>query len=149
MLLALPPGALDQRLTASLAMDTVPVPSAVPVGLPADLLRRRADIRRSDADLHAATAQIGVATSQLFPGVTLGLFGGFQAQHMADLDEWASGAGAKRSSAHLSAFLFASADMARHTLCPYTSHVYASHITCPHPGHSFPLAWAACSSSSA
>ncbi|MGC4061074.1 MAG: efflux transporter outer membrane subunit [Aquabacterium sp.] len=90
MLLALPPGALDQRLATASNVDTVPLPPAVSVGLPADLLRRRPDIRRSEADLHAATAQLGVATSQLFPGVTLGLFGGFQAQHLADLDDWAS-----------------------------------------------------------
>jgi NodT family efflux transporter outer membrane factor (OMF) lipoprotein len=90
MLLALPPGALDQRLAAGAGAGGVPLPPTVAVGLPADLLRRRPDIRQREAELHAATAQVGVATSQLFPGVTLGLFGGLQATHAADLDDWAS-----------------------------------------------------------
>ncbi len=96
LLLALPPGALAERLArpdpaASPALSTsAALPPVVPVGVPGELLRRRADIRKSEADLHAATARIGVAVSRLYPGITLGLAGGLQATHWSDLGDWAS-----------------------------------------------------------
>src|SRR5215469_9718817 len=68
LLLALPPGALRGELDA--ARPVPPVPPSVPVGLPADLARRRPDVRRAEAQLHAATAQIGVAVADLFPRLT-------------------------------------------------------------------------------
>ncbi len=43
----------------------------VPVGLPADLLRRRPDIRAAERELASATEQIGVAVADLFPHITL------------------------------------------------------------------------------
>jgi len=35
-----------------------PLPPTVPIGLPAELARRRPDIRKAEANLHAATAEI-------------------------------------------------------------------------------------------
>lgn len=57
-----------------------PVPAVgagrVAVGLPSELLRRRADVRRAERDLAAATADIGAATADLYPRFTLvGNFG--------------------------------------------------------------------------
>jgi len=66
------------------------VPPLLPVGLPADLARRRPDIRQSEAKLHAATARIGVAVADLFPRLTLTASGGTQSQSASDLLEWAS-----------------------------------------------------------
>jgi len=89
LLLALPPGALAQRLGAAPAAD-VALPPAVPVGLPGDLLRRRPDVLKAEADLHAATAKVGQAQAQLFPAITLGGFGGLQSVHSSSLTDWAS-----------------------------------------------------------
>jgi NodT family efflux transporter outer membrane factor (OMF) lipoprotein len=70
-----------------------PVPAApreLPIGLPADLARRRPDIREAEANLHVATAQIGVAVANLFPRVTLAATGGVQSETAGELLEWAS-----------------------------------------------------------
>ncbi|MDY0747706.1 efflux transporter outer membrane subunit [Paucibacter sp. R3-3] len=90
LLLALPPGALAQRLDAQNRAALPALPASVPAGLPDELLRRRADVRKTEADLHAATARIGVATAKLYPGITLGLAGGLQASHFSELGDWAS-----------------------------------------------------------
>lgn len=87
-LMAREPGALRAEL--EVARPIPPAPPRVPVGLPADLARRRPDIRESEARLHAATARVGVATADLFPRLTLGAQGGYQAQHPAQLLDWAS-----------------------------------------------------------
>jgi multidrug efflux system outer membrane protein len=87
-LVAREPGALRAELDA--AQPIPPVPPRVPVGLPADLARRRPDIRESEARLHAATARVGVATADLFPRLTLSAQGGYQAQHPGQLLDWAS-----------------------------------------------------------
>jgi len=89
LLLALPPGALAQRL-ATLPPTDVALPPEVPVGLPGDLLRRRPDILKSEADLHAATARVGQARAQLFPSTTLGGSAGLQSVHADSLTDWAS-----------------------------------------------------------
>ncbi len=89
LLLALPPGALVDRL-GPLPQADVALPPEVPVGLPGDLLRRRPDILKSEADLHAATAKVGQAKVQLFPSITLGGVGGLQSIHADSLTDWAS-----------------------------------------------------------
>jgi NodT family efflux transporter outer membrane factor (OMF) lipoprotein len=89
LLLALPPGALAERL-GPLPQADVALPPEVPVGLPGDLLRRRPDILKSEADLHAATAKVGQAKAQLFPSITLGGSAGFQSIHADSLTDWAS-----------------------------------------------------------
>jgi multidrug efflux system outer membrane protein len=50
--------------------------SALPPGLPTDLLTRRPDIRQAEQRLVSANAQIGVATALLYPQVTLSGFAG-------------------------------------------------------------------------
>jgi NodT family efflux transporter outer membrane factor (OMF) lipoprotein len=53
-------------------MNSLPhVPAQIPVGLPSDLLRRRADVREAEAQLHSATAQVGVAVADFFPSFSL------------------------------------------------------------------------------
>jgi outer membrane protein, multidrug efflux system len=89
LLLALPPGALTERLGPAPQADAA-LPPELPVGLPGDLLRRRPDILEREAELHAATAKVGQAQAQLFPSITLGGAGGFQSVHADSLADWAS-----------------------------------------------------------
>ena len=64
------PGALKAELAA-----TMPIPhgpDAVPVGVPADIIRLRPDVRVAERNLAAATARIGVAQAQLYPQLSIG-----------------------------------------------------------------------------
>jgi NodT family efflux transporter outer membrane factor (OMF) lipoprotein len=82
------PGALKAELET--ATPVPPVPAQVPVGLPADLARRRPDVRAAEARLHAAVAEVGVAQADLFPRLTLTASGGTQAEDFSGLFDWAS-----------------------------------------------------------
>jgi multidrug efflux system outer membrane protein len=82
------PEALRSELNEARAVP--PVPPSIPIGLPADLARRRPDIREAEQNLHAATARIGVAVADLFPRLTLSAQGGFQSQTASNLLNWAS-----------------------------------------------------------
>jgi multidrug efflux system outer membrane protein len=65
-------------LTATLSAphELPPLPQIVPVGSPAQMLRRRPDIRSAEQNLEASTDLVGVAISNLFPKVTFnGSFG--------------------------------------------------------------------------
>lgn len=62
-----------------------PLPQAVAVGTPAELLRRRPDVLGAERRLAAATARIGVATADLFPRVTLNGSLGVAATDLGDL----------------------------------------------------------------
>jgi outer membrane protein, multidrug efflux system len=66
-------GGEPSTLLAELAPEAdLPAPvTAVPLGVPSDLLLRRPDIRRAEAQIHAATARIGVAKADLFPKFTI------------------------------------------------------------------------------
>jgi len=77
------PGALRAELAE--ARPVPPVPPRVPIGLPADLARRRPDVRRAEASLHAATARVGVAVADLFPRLTLTAAGGYQSEGLSQL----------------------------------------------------------------
>ncbi|RCK47902.1 efflux transporter outer membrane subunit [Thalassospira profundimaris] len=57
-----------------LLLDVSPLPefqSSPPIGIPADLLRRRPDVRAAELALISATSQIGVETATLYPELTL------------------------------------------------------------------------------
>jgi NodT family efflux transporter outer membrane factor (OMF) lipoprotein len=88
LLLGREPDALRDELQAARAVPRVP--ASLPIGLPAELARRRPDIRQSEARLHAATARVGVAVGDLFPRVSLAASGGTQSASGSDLLKWAS-----------------------------------------------------------
>lgn len=69
VLLGEEPGALQEQLAQAAPVPNVP--TTLPVGIPADLLRRRPDVRRAERQLAAATADIGVAVANLFPRINL------------------------------------------------------------------------------
>lgn len=82
LLLGQPPGTLRRELAPA---PPPLAPARVPVGLPAELTRRRPDIRAAEARLHAATAGIGVAEASFFPSVTLSGTFELQALRLGDL----------------------------------------------------------------
>jgi NodT family efflux transporter outer membrane factor (OMF) lipoprotein len=69
VLLGQPPGELVGELSQPGALP--PLPREVPVGLPAELLRRRPDVRRAERQLGAETARIGVAKAEWYPKISL------------------------------------------------------------------------------
>jgi outer membrane protein, multidrug efflux system len=87
-LMSRPPDALRTELEQPRVVP--PVPPLVPIGLPADLARRRPDIRSAEASLHAATANVGVAVANLFPSLTLNVAGGLQSEGLSQLIKTAS-----------------------------------------------------------
>lgn len=71
-------GQRADRLAVDLSPRELPaIAKALPIGDPAELLRRRPDIRAAERQLAAATATVGVATADLFPRVSLSGFLGF------------------------------------------------------------------------
>ena len=88
LLLAEPPRALSAELSKNAGQPAVP--PTVPIGLPADLARRRPDVREAEARLHAATAQTGVAVANFYPRVTLMGDFGFESLSLGSLFDWSS-----------------------------------------------------------
>ncbi|HEY8715140.1 MAG TPA: efflux transporter outer membrane subunit [Candidatus Acidoferrum sp.] len=78
--LAVLTGTRPGELSADLSPRTyAPIDKSLPIGNPADLLRRRPDIRAAERRLSAATERQGVAVAQLFPTVSVSAFVGFLA----------------------------------------------------------------------
>ncbi|TAM90454.1 MAG: efflux transporter outer membrane subunit [Candidimonas sp.] len=81
VLLGAPPERELARLDEPLAPLTL---RALPVGERADVLRRRPDVLAAERHLAASTSDIGVATAELFPKLSIGAGGGFQALGTGD-----------------------------------------------------------------
>ncbi len=85
-LLAVTPEELSDRLTTPAAVPLTP--PSVPIGLPADLLRRRPDVREAEQTLHEATAETGVAVASFFPDLSLSGSVSLQALQFKNLNEF-------------------------------------------------------------
>ncbi|HEX2101102.1 MAG TPA: efflux transporter outer membrane subunit [Candidatus Synoicihabitans sp.] len=69
----------------SLSAATVGVPPRVPVGLPAELIRRRAAVRAAEERWHARVAEIGVTQAAAFPSIRLTGTAGFESEELSSL----------------------------------------------------------------
>lgn len=63
----------------------------LPIGIPADLLRRRPDIKMAERKLAAETARVGVATADLYPALSLVGTVGIEAMGTGDVMKASSG----------------------------------------------------------
>jgi NodT family efflux transporter outer membrane factor (OMF) lipoprotein len=82
------PNDLSSELT-----EPRPIPSnppEVPIGLPSELIKRRADIRMAERRIAAANARIGVATADLFPKFALVGAAGLDSSSPGTLFNWQS-----------------------------------------------------------
>ncbi len=67
----------DQSVGPDFSMAEFSLPSALPLSLPADLVRQRPDVRVAEAQLHAASANVGVAIAARLPQFSInGVYGG-------------------------------------------------------------------------
>jgi len=89
MLLARPPGALQQQLAARQGA-ALPGGPDLALGVPGEVMRHRPDIQAAEARLQAATARIGVALADLYPRVTLGLSLGVESLDAGKFGDWGS-----------------------------------------------------------
>ena len=69
VLIDVPPGALGDLLDGP---STLPSATTPPLGIPADLLRRRPDVLAAEQRVLAAAGEIGAAKAQLYPHFSLG-----------------------------------------------------------------------------
>lgn len=87
MLLAQPPGALQEQLAAP--GDAIHGPDLA-LGVPGEVMRHRPDIQAAEARLQGATARIGVAVADLYPRITLGLSLGLESVDAGKFGDWGS-----------------------------------------------------------
>jgi outer membrane protein, multidrug efflux system len=80
-----PPAAHAARL--DVAYEAPPLPEVMPVGNPAELLRRRPDIIAAERTLAARTNLIGYRMAELFPSITFTGRIGFAAVDLSDLGQ--------------------------------------------------------------
>lgn len=67
-------------------LDSLQLPTELPLSLPSALVEHRPDVRAAEEQLHAASAEVGVAAANRLPNVTLGVTGyGSAALTMASL----------------------------------------------------------------
>ncbi|GGU54981.1 RND transporter [Pseudomonas laurentiana] len=98
-------GQRPDTLSIDLSPAQLPaIAKALPIGDPAELLKRRPDVRSAERQLAAATANVGVATADLFPRVSLSGFLGFTAARGSQLGSSAAQAWALGPSITWAAF---------------------------------------------
>ncbi|MGP0170858.1 efflux transporter outer membrane subunit [Pseudomonas sp. NCHU5208] len=98
-------GQRPEQLEVDLSPKPLPaIAKALPIGNPAELLRRRPDVQAAERQLAAATAEVGVATADLFPRVSLSGFLGFTAGRGSQLGASAARAWAVAPSISWAAF---------------------------------------------
>jgi NodT family efflux transporter outer membrane factor (OMF) lipoprotein len=66
-------------------LDSLTLPTDLPLSLPSKLVEHRPDVREYEAQLHEATAQVGVATANMLPQLTLTASYGGEATRFSDM----------------------------------------------------------------
>jgi multidrug efflux system outer membrane protein len=80
-------GRTAESLTIPVQPANLPPPE-IPIGLPADLLKRRPDVAEADRQVASATAQIGVAKAAYFPQLSLTGLVGYESSNASTLVNW-------------------------------------------------------------
>ncbi len=82
-----------EAVIGDISLDSLQLPTELPLSLPSSLARQRPDIRASEALLHQASANVGVATASLYPQIVLsGSAGGIGTSFTAGSGVWSVGA---------------------------------------------------------
>jgi hypothetical protein len=85
------PDYFAKHYSASLVADLPKIPAVLPLGVPADLLRRRPDVRQAEFIAISQSARIGQAEAALYPSFSLSGSIGFQTMPDGrDLFSWDS-----------------------------------------------------------
>lgn len=71
-------GHLPASITRHTGIDNSQLPTALPTGVPAELLSRRPDVRSQEMALKAANAQVGAAQGQMYPSLSITAQGGLE-----------------------------------------------------------------------
>ena len=66
----------DDKLTPEFNLNTLQLPTELPLSLPSTLIEHRPDIRAVEEQMHAANAMIGIAIANRLPNFTIGLTNG-------------------------------------------------------------------------
>lgn len=56
---------------SDITLESLTLPSDIPVSLPSELVRARPDILAAEAQMHVASADVGVATANMYPSISL------------------------------------------------------------------------------
>jgi len=72
-------------------LDSLHLPTDIPVGVPSRLVEHRPDVLAAEAQLHAATAQVGVSIADMLPQFTITAGVGSVATMMSDLFKGGTG----------------------------------------------------------
>jgi multidrug efflux system outer membrane protein len=72
------------------ARDWTTALPAIPAGVPASVLARRADVAAAQSALLAAQARVGLAQAAWLPGISLTADGGFASTELRDLFQWSA-----------------------------------------------------------
>ena len=76
----------SESSTAKFNLDSLQLPTELPLSLPSTLVEHRPDVRAAEELLHAASADVGVAAANRLPNITLGISSyGSAALTLADL----------------------------------------------------------------
>ena len=86
------PDDLSAALDQAVRLDDGMLPTALPAGLPSDLLARRPDIRAAEHQLKGANANIGAARAAFFPTISLTGTAGTASSSLGGLFDGGSGA---------------------------------------------------------